>query len=315
MLNRGKVQLSRCKADPSATQVTSALINFQARLSLAGHNATNPRIPTPYQSCYSCCTGYMQILQSIYWSSSLTGVAFTNLPYSLPQNQLSYHASQCSSAQAAAPPQCQRKQLLHQIPIRRKKKVLPDQKPLDSVRGQEPHLQFSSAIVLSCKRRFSGHSAPACLLSLHVFPCTGQAAKQVQQAPLAAAGVPSLMPRLLKQRERGARHGKGSEGAGRELILAISRKETEVLNTLLAEIPSKWEETEPSSGTSPSISDCKTHQPEGISCWPTSTRHISECEGYCKQPGHDRLLLGCMYCFCSCPHFINQHPLLCFFTF
>lgn len=159
-----------------------------------------------------------------------------------------------------------RKQLLHQIPIRRKKKVLPAQKPLDSVRGQEPHLQFSSAIVLSCKRRFSGHSAPACLLSLHVFPCTGQAAKQVQQPPLAAAGVPSLMPRLLKQRERGARHGKGSEGAGRELILAISRKETEVLNALLAEIPSKWEKPEPSSGTSPSISDCKTHQPEGISC-------------------------------------------------
>lgn len=147
------------------------------------------------------------------------------------------------------------------------------------------------------------------------FPRAGQAAKQVQQAPLAAAGVPSLMPRLLKQRERGARHGKGSEGAGRELILEISRKETKCLNALLAEIPSKREETEPSSGTSPSISGCSTHQPEGINCWPTSTKHTSDCEGYCKQPGHDRLLLGCRYCFCSCPYFVNQHPLLCFFTF
>lgn len=295
-----KVQLPSSKEDPFTTQVTSALINFQARLSLAGHMPQTPG------SCFLTSPVTLAVRVTCWYCKAL----LKQQPY-----RSALHKSTLFPPSKSAQLSCKSvfkwpdysnstveessSSNSHYI----KKGTSNSKAPWRtvSVRGREPHLQFSSATVSSCKRRLWGHSTPACLPSVHVFPCTGQAAKQVQQAPLAAAGVPSLMPRLLKQRERGARHGKGSEGAGRELILEISRKEAKFLNALLAEIPSKWEETEPSSGTSLSTSGSNTHQPEGISCWPTGIKHTSDCERNCKQPGHDRLLLGCMYCFCSCP--------------
>ena len=179
------------------------MIHFQARLSLAGHK---PQKPRPCSSFLTSPGTLAAQVRCRYCKARAEAAALQEWP---PQGCTIPSPKNCSAiVQVLKCPGCSTSTVLESNCLVNssvgEKKAFPTQKPFREVTaagGQEPCLHFSSAIhLLLQEKALPARGLLLCPPSLRVFPCAGQAAKQAQQAPLAAAGVPccaGLPPRRL----------------------------------------------------------------------------------------------------------------------
>lgn len=176
--------------------------------------------------------------------------------------------------------------------------------------------------VLSCKRRLCWQDDSCSVCCDSVFsPVLGRQPSKYNRLlwqPLECPAVPGSLPDAWVTKAE-AKRGKAWErkrgGREKELMLEISRKEAKSLNAPLAEILGKMGRNRaklrdfvppqvavtPGGGTA--AVPLKPKPPQTIRGAANSQALISS------------LLAVLKAYFCSCSHFINQHPLLCFLPF